>query len=191
MMNKDSGMMGYRDSIGGTLIRLRCRHVERTVFIGPVRGPPPRQRGAAFLEAMVARASLCGRRAAHGHRSQIVRYGRFLANQKVTLEALLAGWGEQTGLAAAGRHVLAIQDTSEINFTTAPERRRGLGEAHNHEARPAILHGPRPTPGRPSKMGESTSLARGEKTLKTSPSAPSAYAPTLFRFPPRSPQTTV
>lgn len=89
---------------------------------------------------MVARASSCVRRAAHGHRSQIVRYGRFLANQKVTLEALLAGWGEQTGLAAAGRHVLAIQDTSEINFTTTPERRRGLGEIGKGVGRGVLLH---------------------------------------------------
>jgi hypothetical protein len=66
--------------------------------------------------------------AAAGRRSEIVRYGRFLANEKVTLEALLAGWGEQTALRVAGRHVLAIQDTSEINFRTTAERRRGLGE---------------------------------------------------------------
>jgi hypothetical protein len=39
------------------------------------------------------------------------------------LDALLAGWGEQTALAAASRHVLAIQDTSEINFRTTAERR--------------------------------------------------------------------
>jgi hypothetical protein len=30
---------------------------------------------------------------------------------------------EQTALAAASRHVLAIQDTSEINFRTTAERR--------------------------------------------------------------------
>ena len=140
MMNNDSGMTGFRDSIGGTLIRWRCLDVERAVFFGPVRGPPPGKRGASLLESMVARASTCLRRAAHGHRSQIVRYGRFLANQKVTLEALLAGWGEQTGLAAAGRHVLAIQDTSEINFKTTAERRRGLGEIGKGVGRGVLLH---------------------------------------------------
>jgi hypothetical protein len=68
---------------------------------------------------MVVRASSCLRRAAAGHRSEIVRYGRFLANEKVTPAALLAGWGEQTAIAAAGRHVLAIQ--------SLPSRRRGTG----------------------------------------------------------------
>ena len=74
------------------------------------------------------RSSSCLRRAATGHRSEIVSYGRFLANEKVTVEALLTGWGEQTAVVAAGRHVLAIQDTSEIHFRTTAERRRGLGE---------------------------------------------------------------
>lgn len=86
------------------------------------------------------RASACLRRAADGYRAQVVRYGRFVANEKVTLEALLAGWGEQTRIAAAGRHVLAIQDTSEINFKTTPERRRGLGEIGKGSGRGVLLH---------------------------------------------------
>jgi hypothetical protein len=86
------------------------------------------------------RASSCLRRAADGQRAQIVRYGRFLANEKVSLEALLAGWGEQTRIAAAGRHVLAIQDTSEINFRTTSERRRGLGEIGKGSGRGVLLH---------------------------------------------------
>jgi hypothetical protein len=56
------------------------------------------------------------------------------------LEALLEGWGEQTAVAAAGRHVLAIQDTSEINFRTKPERRRGLGEIGKGTGHGLLLH---------------------------------------------------
>ena len=56
------------------------------------------------------------------------------------MQALLAGWGEQTALAAAGRHVLAIQDTSEINFRTTAERRRGLGEIGKGVGRGLLLH---------------------------------------------------
>src|SRR4029079_14478147 len=89
-----------------------------------VSGIAASKKGAALLEGMVVRASACLRRAAEGRRAQVVRYGRFVANERVTLEALLAGWGEQTRIAAAGRHVLAIQDTSEINFKTTSERRR-------------------------------------------------------------------
>lgn len=56
------------------------------------------------------------------------------------MEALLAGWGEQTAGAAAGRHVLAIQDTSEINFKTKAGRRRGLGEIGKGTGHGLLLH---------------------------------------------------
>lgn len=74
------------------------------------------------------RPSVCLRRLGEGERRQEVGFGRFLANRKVTVERLIAGWSDRTGAAAAGRHVLAIQDTSEIYFKTTTERRRGLGE---------------------------------------------------------------
>ena len=128
------------DFVAGASNHKRRLDVERTILLGPVRGSPPRQRGAALLEGMVVRATSCLRQAAGGGRAQIVRYGRFLANAKVTLPALLAGWSEQTALAAAGRHVLAIQDTSEINFQTTSERRRGLGEIGKGGGRGVLLH---------------------------------------------------
>jgi hypothetical protein len=80
------------------------------------------------------------RRAAGGDRAKIVQYGRLLDNEKVSLEALLTGWGEQTAVAAAGRHVLAIQDTSEINFKTKAGRRRGLGEIGKGTGHGLLLH---------------------------------------------------
>jgi hypothetical protein len=58
----------------------------------------------------------------------------------VSLEALLAGWGGQTAVAAAGRHVLAIQDPSEINFRTTAGRRRGLGEIGKGVGHGLLLH---------------------------------------------------
>src|SRR5258707_8761536 len=103
-------MTGWCDSVAGTLIRLRCQDAGWTIFSGSVWGSAPRKRGAALLEGMVMRASSCLRRTADGLRAKIVQYDRLLANEKVTLEALLAGWSEQTSVAATGRHVLAIQD---------------------------------------------------------------------------------
>lgn len=85
-------------------------------------------------------ASSCLRQAADGDRAKVVKYGRLIANRKVSLDALVAGWGEQTAVAVAGRHVLAIQDTSEINFKTKPGRRRGLGEIGKGVGRGLLLH---------------------------------------------------
>jgi hypothetical protein len=90
---------------------------------------------------MVLRSSVCVRRLGGGRRSQEVRFGRYLANSKVTIGRLIEGWSQQTGPAAAGRHVLAIQDTSEINFATTAARRRGLGEIGKGVGRGVLVHG--------------------------------------------------
>lgn len=89
---------------------------------------------------MVARESACLRRLSGGRRSQEVRFGRFLANDKVTIERLLEGWSEQTEPAASGRHVVAIQDTSEFNLATTPRRRRGLGEIGKGVGHGLLVH---------------------------------------------------
>ena len=89
---------------------------------------------------MVARKTVCLRHAAGGKRSQIVRYGRFLNSGKVTVGSLIKGWGAQTAVAATGRHVLALHDTSEINFRTSAGRRRGLGEIAKGNSYGVLLH---------------------------------------------------
>lgn len=89
---------------------------------------------------MVARTSICLRRLAGGRRSGIVGFSRFLANRRVTVAALLDGWGTELSEACAARHVLAIQDSSEINFTTTKQRDRGLGEIGKGNGRGVLLH---------------------------------------------------
>jgi hypothetical protein len=89
---------------------------------------------------MVAKQSACLRRLADGARGGIVGFGRFLANRRVTVGGIIAGWSAAAGEACAGRHVLAIQDTSEINFTTTRSQRRGLGEIGKGGGRGVLLH---------------------------------------------------
>lgn len=89
---------------------------------------------------MVARQSICLHRLGEGCRAQEVGFGRFLANDQVTVARLLEGWSEQTVLAVNGRDVLAIQDTSEINFRTTPQRQRGLGEIGKGVGRGVLVH---------------------------------------------------
>jgi Transposase DDE domain len=89
---------------------------------------------------MVARQSTCMRRLAAGRRRGIVGFSRFLANPRVTVEALVEGWGSEIADACADRHVLAIQDTSELNFSTTKERDRGLGEIGKGVGRGVLLH---------------------------------------------------
>ena len=89
---------------------------------------------------MVVRQSVCLRELSQGDRAQQVAFGRFLANEKVTADRLIEGWSEQTAAAVAGRHVLAIQDTSEIHFKTKPGRRRDLGEIGKGSGRGLLVH---------------------------------------------------
>jgi hypothetical protein len=89
---------------------------------------------------MVAGKNVCLRRLAKGVRGREVRFNRFLGNAKVTTERVIESWSEGTASAVEGRHVLAIQDTSEINFATTAERRRGLGEIGKGNGRGVLLH---------------------------------------------------
>mgnify|MGYP001163224372 CR=1 FL=1 len=93
-----------------------------------------------LLDRIVTRQSVCLRQLGEGDRALEVGFGRFLANEKVTIERLIEGWSALTTKAAAGRHVLAIQDTSEINFRTKPNRQRGLGEIGKGSGRGVLVH---------------------------------------------------
>jgi len=67
-------------------------------------------------------------------------FGRFINNPRVTIEKLIEGWSEQTRISVSGRHVLAIQDTSELKFSTTRGRRRGLGKVAKGNAHGVLLH---------------------------------------------------
>lgn len=88
---------------------------------------------------MVERGCVC-LRTLGGGRAGEVRFGRFLANAKVSVERIVAGWSERTAPAVQGRHVLAIQDTSEFLFHTTAEHRRGLGEIGKGTGHGLLVH---------------------------------------------------
>src|SRR5258705_5642521 len=108
---------------------------------------------------MVAGSDVCLRRLAKGNRAQEMRFNRFLGNAKVTTAGVIESWSEGTVAAAEGRHVLAIQDTSEITFTTAARRRRGLGEIGKGNGRGVLLH---PMLAADAENGSSLGLVSGQ-----------------------------
>jgi hypothetical protein len=89
---------------------------------------------------MVVRKNVCLRRLSGGRRPLEVCFGRFLSNPKVTVAGVIESWSERTRAAARGRHVLALQDTSEIKFATGAEDRRGLGKIKKGNAFGLLLH---------------------------------------------------
>jgi len=88
----------------------------------------------------VLRERVCLRQLAGGNHSEEIRYGRFLGNEAVTVERVIAGWSDQARLAVEGRHVLALQDTSEIKFPTTEDNRRDLGKIKKGNSWGVLLH---------------------------------------------------
>jgi hypothetical protein len=62
-------------------------------------------------------------------RAGTVAFGRFLANRSVMPEEIFAAAGSALGARAAGRHVLAIQDTTHLSFPSHADS--GLGPGGN------------------------------------------------------------
>jgi hypothetical protein len=89
---------------------------------------------------MLCARSSCVRRIAGGTWKQVMQFWRFLANERVTPEKLIEGWSEQTRQAVCGRHILAIQDSSDIKFSTTPQNRRGLGKVGKGNIFGVVLH---------------------------------------------------
>ena len=95
--------------------------------------------GGALLDAMQRHRTLCVHRLAKD-RNQAIQFGRFLANPAVTSQEMLTTAGRRTGQRVAGRHVLAIQDTTELHFPTHAASKRGFGKAGNGEDLGLFLH---------------------------------------------------
>jgi DDE family transposase len=96
-------------------------------YFGDVR----RERCGEFLaQRMAERQTVCVRNLADDRAEQL-RLRRFLANEAVTVEEMVSHRAMFVAAAAKGRHVLAIQDTSEINYQTQKDRKRRLGKVGN------------------------------------------------------------
>ena len=63
-----------------------------------------------------------------------------LPTRKVTAAKIVACWSERTGPACAGRHVLLIEDRSEVKFPTTAQRRRGLGPVKKGNTFGVLVH---------------------------------------------------
>ena len=92
---------------------------------GRFRRRAPGIKGGLLLAGMVARTSTCLRRLAGGRRSGIVGFSRFLANPRVTVEALLDGWGSMAGARsfrkAARAGIFWRSRTPAKSFSRRPE----------------------------------------------------------------------
>jgi Transposase DDE domain len=89
-----------------------------------------RKGGVLLTERVTERQSVHLRKLAD-NRAEQAKLRRFLSNESVTVEEMVSHRAMLAGRAAAGRHVIAIQDTTELNFQAQCGRKRRLGTVGN------------------------------------------------------------
>ncbi len=97
------------------------------------------KKGALLFWRLVSRSSCILRRIGRG-RAEELGFGRFLANDKVTTAEIVAAASRPLEARCRGRHVLAIQDSTELNYQHHAGRVRGLGPAGNGSDRGFFVH---------------------------------------------------
>ena len=95
------------------------------------------RRGEIILDAIMAKQSLVLRTIGGGRAGEVAA-GRYLDSDDVTADGIIEEASRRTLEAARGRPVLAIQDTTEINFSGRAARRTGLGPT-NSDAAPGFF----------------------------------------------------
>jgi hypothetical protein len=97
------------------------------------------RQGTELLAAVQRKRTLCVRRLAED-RQQERRFGEFLANPAVGTHEMLVTAGQRTNRCAAGRHVLAIMDTTDVLFPTQVTKKRGFGLGSDGKHPGLFLH---------------------------------------------------
>jgi hypothetical protein len=95
--------------------------------------------GSTLFERVMETGSLVVRRLG-GTRAGEMAIHRFLSAPSVTTQEMVETLAARTAAACAGRHIIAVQDTTEINFAGREERRRGLGPGGDGVSAGFFLH---------------------------------------------------
>src|SRR5271165_6179521 len=98
-----------------------------------------RRVGARLLEAMSEQPTTCVHALAND-RNEALAFGRFLDHDAVSHGEMLTTAAGFTGQRAVGRHVLAIQDTTEFNLPSHVASKCGFGRSGNDRDLGLFLH---------------------------------------------------
>ena len=95
--------------------------------------------GKLLYSRMLQRGTGCLRRLSDDRAIQR-RFHRLLEHPDVTPEEIIRHGGSRTAQAATGRHVLAIQDTSELDYSAHAKRTAGLGRISSKHGLGLFIH---------------------------------------------------
>ncbi len=96
-------------------------------------------RGSWLVDRIVATGSVVLRRIG-GDRAGELATHRFLDNERVSPAAILDAFAQSTREACRGRRIVAVQDTTEINFSGRDRGRRGLGPGGDGKGLGFFIH---------------------------------------------------
>lgn len=99
-------------------------------ILGDFRDERLKRVSSLFFQRILERCSVCLRKLG-GNRATEVKFGRFLSNVKVTVNELIGNATQKTVALCANKHVLSIQDTTELNYHAHAKRTSGLGPLGN------------------------------------------------------------
>ena len=97
------------------------------------------QRAEWLIERVAATGSLVLRRVGQTRAGEMAVH-RFLSSPYVSVERIVETLAGRTAACCAGRRVLVVQDTTEINFGGRDKKRRGFGPAGNGETIGFFIH---------------------------------------------------
>lgn len=95
--------------------------------------------GSRLFGAMQRKRTMCLHRLAE-NRAEARQFGEFLASGHVCSQEMVTYAGQQTGKRVAGRHILALNDTTELHFATHVASKRGFGAGGNGVDPGLFLH---------------------------------------------------
>lgn len=96
------------------------------------------ERGTALLEAMVAKSSVILRQLGSQY-SEERAYGRFLDNPRISFSDILEVYRPPNSVDYSGRHILILNDTTEVSFGLEPDKKK-LGKVGNGAESGFFLH---------------------------------------------------
>jgi hypothetical protein len=92
-----------------------------------------------LIERIAATGSVVVRRLGENRAGEMAVH-RFLSSPHVSTDRIVATLSARTAAQCGGRRMLAVQDTTEINFAGREKKRRGLGPAGNGKAAGFFIH---------------------------------------------------
>jgi hypothetical protein len=119
--------------------------------------------GELLAQRISDRQTVCVRKLADD-RAEQVRFRRFLSSEAVRVEEMVSHRAMFVAAVANGRHVLAIQDTSEINYEAQSGRKQRLGKVGNGSDIGLFVH---PVLGVDAQSGECLGLVDAQVWRRT------------------------